>query len=286
MGQYLGYNNDDIIEAVKTSENLSQVLGKLNLVKAGGNFDNLKRNIAILELDTSHFTGRVWSRDKTLKDWAEYKRNTGRKKILIKEKGYKCEICNLSEWQNEKIPLELHHINGIRLDNSRENLQLLCCNCHGLTSNWRARNKGSVVKLVNTTDLYKLSNYYENNGLNPVKVGETLTDEADGNPEPSLRKKKGVESGRREPKSCKCGNSITQQSTYCIDCYNIKKRSNIPKVPDILKAFEDKKSYVQVGKYFGVSDNAVRKWVESYGLQDMVKGHSSAQNENVEKFIV
>ena len=142
------------------------------------------------------------------------------------------------------------------------------------------------MKLVNTTDLYKLSNHYESNGLNPVKVGETLTDKADGNPEPSRLRSKGVESGRREPKSCECGNSITRESTCCVDCYNLKKRSNIPKVPDILKAFEDKKSYVQVGKHFGVSDNAVRKWVESYGLQDMVKGHSSAQNENVGKSIV
>lgn len=286
MGKYLEYTEEELANAIKNSENLSQVLRKLNLVCAGGNFDNLKRKIAILNLDISHFTGRVWSKDKTLKDWKSYKKNSGRKKILIKERGYKCEICNLTEWNGEKIPLELHHVNGIRLDNSKENLQLLCCNCHGLTKNWRAKNKGSVVKLVNTSDLYELSNHYENNDLNPVKVGETLTDKADGNPEPSRIKSKGVESGRQEPKSCECGKLISHKSSCCVDCYNIKKRSNIPKVPEILKAFEEKRSYFQVGKYFGVSDNAVRKWVESYGLQDMVKGHSSAQNENVVKIIV
>lgn len=286
MGKYLEYTEEELINAIKTSENLSQVLRKLNLACAGGNFDNLKRKIALLGIDISHFTGRVWSKDKTIKDWKEYKKNTGRKKILIRERGYKCEICNLSEWNGEKIPLELHHINGIRIDNSKENLQLLCCNCHGLTKNWRARNKGSVEKLVNSSDLYELSNYYENNNLNPVKVGETLTGKADGNPEPSRVKSKGVESGRREPKSCECGAIIHYQSKRCVDCYNITKRSSVPKVPEILKAFEDKKSYLQVGKHFGVSDNAVRKWVESYGLQDMVKGHSSAQNESVTKVIV
>ena len=280
MSKYLNYTEKNLIEAVKDSENLSQVLRKLNLTPAGGNFDNLKRKIAQLNLDTTHFTDKIWSKDKTLKDWASYKNNSGRKKILIKERGHKCEKCENSIWQNEKIPLELHHINGIRLDNSKNNLQLLCCNCHATTDNWRARNKkGNVEKLVNSNDLYKLSNHYESNGLNPVKVGEALTDNADGNPEPSRVKSEGVESGRREPKFCICGVSIHYKSKQCIDCYNFNKRSKIPKVPEILAAFEEKKSYCQVAKYFGVSDNAVRKWLESYGIQNMVKGHSSAQIE-------
>ena len=45
-------------------------------------------------------------------------------------------------WMGEKIPLEVHHKNGDRTKNNEENLELLCCNCHALTDNWRNRNRG------------------------------------------------------------------------------------------------------------------------------------------------
>lgn len=49
------------------------------------------------------------------------------------EEGYKeqkCECCGLSEWMGKPIPLELHHKNMNHWDNSFENLQILCSNCH------------------------------------------------------------------------------------------------------------------------------------------------------------
>lgn len=42
----------------------------------------------------------------------------------------KCERCNQREWLNKPIPLELHHIDGNRYNNSLDNLQVLCPNCH------------------------------------------------------------------------------------------------------------------------------------------------------------
>lgn len=63
-------------------------------------------------------------------------------KRLIKE-GYKeekCECCGLTIWQNVKIPLELHHIDGDKSNNKLENLQLLCPNCHALTNNFKSKN--------------------------------------------------------------------------------------------------------------------------------------------------
>ena len=59
-------------------------------------------------------------------------------KLKMLEDGLKdrcCERCGQSEWQNEPIPIELHHINGDRFDNRLCNLQLLCPNCHALTDN-------------------------------------------------------------------------------------------------------------------------------------------------------
>lgn len=289
MGQYKNYTTDDLIQAVKNNESLAGVLRDLNLRIAGGNYDHLRMNIAKLNLDVSHFTGKVWSKGQTLKDWSLYKNDSGRKKLLLKERGYQCEDCKLTEWKNIPIVLELHHIDGNRLDNRKENLQLLCCNCHSITYNWRAKNiknKANMEELVDSTDLdiYKLSDYNESFRSEPFKVGETLTDNADGNTELSLlNKKKSVESRRREPKFSICiqCNTKHKNKKYCsVNCYKKDNRKNIPKVPELLKIFNDNKSYCAVGRYYNVSDNAVRKWVSLYGIEDMVKVYSSAQTEN------
>ena len=42
--------------------------------------------------------------------------------------------------EKKKIPLEVHHLDGDRMNNELSNLQLLCPNCHALTENWRGKN--------------------------------------------------------------------------------------------------------------------------------------------------
>lgn len=59
------------------------------------------------------------------------------KNYLIKQ------ICGWGEINSytKKVPLEVHHIDGNYLNNNEENLQLLCPNCHALTSTYKAANK-------------------------------------------------------------------------------------------------------------------------------------------------
>ena len=42
-----------------------------------------------------------------------------------------------------RIPLEVHHKDGDYTHNEENNLELLCPNCHSLTSTYKASNKGS-----------------------------------------------------------------------------------------------------------------------------------------------
>jgi len=59
------------------------------------------------------------------------------RKLIIAERGHRCEKCTLIEWLGKLISIELHHIDGDKKNNKRENLKLLCPNCHSQTDNYR-----------------------------------------------------------------------------------------------------------------------------------------------------
>lgn len=61
---------------------------------------------------------------------------------VIKTRGEKCQQCGWAERhpQTGHVPIELHHIDGVWDNNRPENLQLLCPNCHALTSTFRNLN--------------------------------------------------------------------------------------------------------------------------------------------------
>lgn len=58
----------------------------------------------------------------------------------------KCERCGWGEVNpyTNRVPLQIHHIDGNCQNNREENLQLLCPNCHALTENFGSRNKNAT----------------------------------------------------------------------------------------------------------------------------------------------
>lgn len=69
-------------------------------------------------------------------------RNRGQLKARLLSQGLKenrCEHCGIAEWRGRPLAVALHHINGDRLDNRLENLELLCPNCHSQTENFGGR---------------------------------------------------------------------------------------------------------------------------------------------------
>lgn len=153
-----------------------------------------------------------------------------RKKLI--EDGIKkdeCEKCGLSEWMGQKISLELHHKDGNRFNNELENLEILCPNCHSLIPNHR-RMKKSLDNSV------------------------------------TYRKKMPKVKKEIKYKFCQCGKSINKRSNYCSSCYNLKQRKI--ERPEINILMNDIKllGYSSTGRKYGVSDNAIRKWIKKYPL--------------------
>jgi len=97
--------------------------------------------VTALAIDTSHWKTNGYNKGKQLKAYNQYIRSTHLKKHLIIERGHSCELCNHTMWLDAPIVLELHHIDGNHANNNKDNLQLLCPNCHSTTPNWRNRRR-------------------------------------------------------------------------------------------------------------------------------------------------
>jgi hypothetical protein len=137
MRKYREYSDEDIIKHSKEVNSIAQLLGKLNLKQAGGNFANMKRLLQKLNIKTDHWKGQAWNKGQQLKDWSKYSQPKNFRKHLLKERNFKCESCNRKTWNKKQIPLEIHHVDGDRNNNKLDNLKVLCCNCHATTETWR-----------------------------------------------------------------------------------------------------------------------------------------------------
>jgi Zn finger protein HypA/HybF involved in hydrogenase expression len=73
-------------------------------------------------------------------------------RILYEQKN-KCNNCGLDEWLGQELVLELEHKDGNNKNNDRNNLEMICPNCHSLTKTWRGRNKRERRHRVSDKDL-------------------------------------------------------------------------------------------------------------------------------------
>lgn len=62
-----------------------------------------------------------------------------------------------------------------------------------------------------------------------------------------------------------CGCEVSYGAVKCLSCRNKEKSKNIPE-RFVLKQLIRELPFTQIGKQFGVSDNAVRKWCDKYNL--------------------
>lgn len=151
----------------------------------------------------------------------------------------KCEICGITTWQGVKIPLELHHIDGNHFNNSLDNLQILCPNCHSIQQGNSGANIG------------KYSPTTETKGIEGIVLEET----------------KEVEKSSKYIICPICNkNLMLKNSHMCLECKSKSQRVTEWPSRDELKELIRTLPFTTIAKQFNVSDNAIRKWCDNYKL--------------------
>lgn len=206
---------------------------------AGGNFATLQRYAReVWGISTDHFDPDGVRREALrpspapLEEILVADRPTNRRNLKerlyaagLKERS--CELCGQDEvWQGRRMTLILDHVNGVADDNRLENLRIVCPNCNATLDTHCARNLRQP----------------------PV-----------------------------DRRCARCGASFRPRSSrqrycssYCGQRHDRAGRPN-PRAPRVerppyeqLVAEVAADGWSAVGRRYGVSDNAIRKWVRAY----------------------
>jgi 5-methylcytosine-specific restriction endonuclease McrA len=143
--------NDLLEKTIKESYSWSEAMRKLNKPTKGASYQFFQNRVKKLGIDTSHFLGKAahtgerhTGKCKT-KHWSDIlKTSQTKERVDSKQlrRSYKkyCDEMNIKQqcvhcgnegiWLNQKMLLQIDHIDGNRGNNHPSNLQLLCANCH------------------------------------------------------------------------------------------------------------------------------------------------------------
>lgn len=226
-------NKDKLAKAIKDSKSRREILEKMGLRAAGGNYKSLKQ--ASIQFGFSLPYGEQGFRPALTNEIIFVENSTFNNRTALKKRLYalgvkkECASCGQGpEWNGKPLTLQLDHINGVHNDNRIENLAIVCPNCHSQTDTFAGKNS---------------RNQKEGFVIKPKK------------------------------KCLECSSPITRQAAYCIDCSPSIRYGTKTKYPDIKTIIEEvkMKGYVSYGKELGVSDNAIRKHLRRNGITNLPK---------------
>lgn len=236
---------------------MADVLRFLGKHPSGNAHAYLSKRIIELGLDTSHFLGKragsVKNKGKgakTAKDllilnspaFSAPQAEALRRCLFEIGREHKCEVCGLlPEWVDKKLVLQIDHRNGLKWDNTPENLRFICPNCHSQTPTFCTKNLGNLES-----------------------VSFLIRKEAE-------KLEKENEIFLKEKRFCPdCGKRIHKDHEKCSVCRRKKpiaapNRNKVSR--EQLVSVLGTMPMTSVGRLFGVSDNTIRQWVVFHKLE-------------------
>jgi hypothetical protein len=230
------FSEDEARAAIAAAYSWSEALRRLGYCPTGGNPRTLKKWALRWGISTSHFnsgaasTAGLRRRPKValqeiLVQGSTYSR--GHLKDRLYEEGLKqpvCECCGQEEiWQGRRMSMILDHINGVRDDNRLENLRIVCPNCAATLDTHCGRK-------------------------HPLRLRDRRCERCGATFQPKYR----------DHRYCSrvCGTRWDRRGTDRPGA----RRAARPPYEQLLEEIECL-GYTGVGRKYGVSDSAVRKWV-------------------------
>ena len=236
MPRRIRYTETELRKVVAASRSVSEVLRGLGLRPAGGNHATIKKYVRRWGIDTSHFDPDAIRREvlsrpprplaELLVEHSTYNRGHLKRRLLAEGiKQPRCELCGQGEsWRGRPLALVLDHINGIPDDNRLENLRIACPNCAATFDTHCGRKNRPVLKCR--------------------RCGAGFA------PQTSSQRYCSAECGRRWDR-----NGVPRPGG--------RKVRERPPYGELLAEIAET-SWSAVGRRYGVSDNAIRKWVQAY----------------------
>jgi len=244
------FTERDLRAAITASRTWAETLRRLGYRTAGGNWLTLKKYAARWQIPTDHFD------PDGVRNEALSKASAGRRplaEILVRNSSYsrqhlksrlfaeglkqrRCEACGQGElWRGDRMALILDHVNGVPDDHRIENLRVLCPNC-AATLDTHCVRKNRIVPTPRPCP----------------RCGVAFI--------PSRRRQKycSRECGSRWERNVPAGPSSLKGRPR-----PGSRRVRRPPYAQLLKEI-DEAGFAAVGRRYGVSDNAVRKWVRFY----------------------
>ena len=232
------YTDAELEMAIAASFSWAETLRRLGYCPTGGNWRTLKRKVAERGISTQHFDPYAANRkmgrrrrkslDEILVKGSTYSRAS--LKMRLYEAGLKerqCELCGQDEiWNGCRIGLIIDHINGVRDDHRLENLRIICPNCAaGLDTHCGRKNR------------------IESEGRSCLRCGELF----------------GPKTPRQRYCSRYCGTRWDRSGRERPGARRVER----PPLAVLLREIREF-GYLATGRKYGVSDNAIRKWVKQY----------------------
>jgi hypothetical protein len=238
MGRRLSYTEAQARAAIAASRSYAEALRRLGMCATGGAGNTLKKWTVVWGISTDHFDPYAASRNRLVRtltplseilvEGSTYHR--GKLKERLFNSGLKarhCERCGQGEeWHGRAMSLILDHVNGISNDNRLENLRIVCPNC---------------AATLNTHCGRKLR-------LQPRRC---LRCDAVFKPKYASHRYCSAWCGQRHHRSHLSG---PRPHTRKVER---------PPYERLLVEVE-RMGYTTTGRKYGVTDNAIRKWIRAY----------------------